>query len=222
MLDLLGGVEQRAVVDPDGVGVLVLDHGRCTNAPMSRRAVSCRSVLVSRFATASVSCGEISCMSASRLAIVTEICSPVGRSATRARIGSGRASHLLDERHQLRQPLAVSSARGFPALEPRAHRLLAGTDPAGDPRLAQRHPLAKRDQQISRCHRRRCGDCCHQRHCRRRSYSSSPPSYAISQSSFSALVGGSDTPRAVADDCCCRSIQQSRRGLRSWRFCRRG
>ena len=27
VLDLLGGVEQRAVVDPDGVGVLVLDDG---------------------------------------------------------------------------------------------------------------------------------------------------------------------------------------------------
>ena len=27
MLDLLGGVEHRAVVDPDGVGVLVLDDG---------------------------------------------------------------------------------------------------------------------------------------------------------------------------------------------------
>ena len=27
LLDLLGGVEHRAVVDPDGVGVLVLDDG---------------------------------------------------------------------------------------------------------------------------------------------------------------------------------------------------
>ena len=27
MLDLLGGVEQRAVVDPHGVGVLVFDDG---------------------------------------------------------------------------------------------------------------------------------------------------------------------------------------------------
>ena len=27
VLDLLGGVEQRAVVDPDGVGVLVFDDG---------------------------------------------------------------------------------------------------------------------------------------------------------------------------------------------------
>ena len=27
VVDLLGGVEQRAVVDPDGVGVLVLDDG---------------------------------------------------------------------------------------------------------------------------------------------------------------------------------------------------
>ena len=27
VLDVLGGVEQRAVVDPDGVGVLVLDDG---------------------------------------------------------------------------------------------------------------------------------------------------------------------------------------------------
>ena len=48
--------------------------------------------MVIRLATASVSCGAISCMSASLLAIVTEICSPAGRSATRVRICSGRVS----------------------------------------------------------------------------------------------------------------------------------
>jgi hypothetical protein len=45
--------------------------------------------VVIRFATASVSCGAISCMSARRLAIVTNSAPPAGRSATRAWISSG-------------------------------------------------------------------------------------------------------------------------------------
>ena len=45
-----------------------------------------------RGATASVSAGAISCMSASRLASVADSWSPAGRSATRARIGSGSVS----------------------------------------------------------------------------------------------------------------------------------
>ena len=33
VVDLFGAVEQRAVVDPDGVGALVLETVRCTKAP---------------------------------------------------------------------------------------------------------------------------------------------------------------------------------------------
>jgi hypothetical protein len=56
VLDLHCAVEHRAVVDPDGVGVLVLAV-RWTKAPMSFSALSYRSSVVIRLATASVSRG---------------------------------------------------------------------------------------------------------------------------------------------------------------------
>ena len=65
---------------------------RCTKAPRSRSAASCRSPVEIRWATASVSSGATSCMSARRLASVTESWRSPGRSATRARIGSGSVS----------------------------------------------------------------------------------------------------------------------------------
>ena len=92
VLDLLGGVEQGAVVDPHRVGVLVLDHGAVHERAEVAQRLVVQVGLVIRLATASVSSGATSCMSASRLAIVTDSCSPPGRSATRARIGSGRVS----------------------------------------------------------------------------------------------------------------------------------
>ena len=83
--------------------------------------MSCRSLLVIRLATASVSWGATSCMSASRLAIVTETCSPVGRSATRVRIGSGSVSWRrrlcarLGEMPRSAHTAAIRSASGSPA-----------------------------------------------------------------------------------------------------------
>ena len=92
VLDLLGGVEHRAVVDPHRVGVLVLDHG----AVHERAEVAVRLVVqVAAGDPGGDRLGELRgdlCMSARRLAIVTDSCSPVGRSATRSRIASGRVS----------------------------------------------------------------------------------------------------------------------------------
>src|SRR3954447_13242110 len=74
-----------------------------------------------RPATAPVSSGAMACMSASRLAMVTESWWPLGRSATRARMGSGRLSWrrrlwaFLAEMPRSAQTAATRSSSARPA-----------------------------------------------------------------------------------------------------------
>ena len=85
-------VEECPVVDPDGLRLLVFDDGAVDEGAHVAQG---RVVQIGAREPLRDGLGQLrsqSCMSASRLAIVTDSSSPDGRSATRARILSGRVS----------------------------------------------------------------------------------------------------------------------------------